>query len=208
MPSASCVAAGDILGRMHALGLTRLPDTPPFSFDFGTDDETLANLLERVSPGPGHRDRILATNRTCREAEARLARGAVYGHGDYFPHNLIFDAAGTAHVIDFEMAGLVSPSMELVLATILFSGRITGDDYSEVSLEAFLEAYRRRAAIRFEELEDGFWGAINKAWLNWIAYNLAYGDPAVAEQTIDGLLAILDQKEDILGRIRDSRNLN
>lgn len=201
MPVEACDIAGDILGRIHALALTDLPQTAAFSFDFSWDSDALSKLLNQVALDTASHKRILELNETCHAAEARLQRHAVYSHGDYFPHNLIFDDDMHAYVIDFEMAGLINPMTELVLASILFPGRIPGHDNPDPLLNSFIEGYRRHAAIQTDELEDGFWGAINKAWLNWIGYNLAYADHDVAVQTIDGLMTMMDQKDRIIDSI-------
>ena len=206
MPPLYAQEAGDILGRIHHLQLKEFDYNFSYSYVI---DQTQWELYFRVGQRTAWYDvlkpnfsKLLEYNQRYLLANQNLQQHQIYSHGDYFPHNLLWDNKNGC-LIDWELAGLVNPEMELILALILFSGLATENSYSEASLKAFYQGYNKHQIKFVGQVEDAFWGAIGKAWLNWLAYNMQQSIAKEVIATYQSLIAILNKKELLFKAVLD-----
>jgi Ser/Thr protein kinase RdoA (MazF antagonist) len=75
----------------------------------------------------------------------------VVNHGDYGPHNLLFDERGVAAVLDFECVHLNLRAIDVITALKFFAGRDVGLDYDRASV--FLGAYSLSCPLTTDEVE-------------------------------------------------------
>ena len=66
-------------------------------------------------------------------------------HGDYGYHNVIFDLSGQSRVIDWEMAGIGDPRIDL--ANVLFWTHLHFPDQADRLGEAFIQSYLNRRSV-------------------------------------------------------------
>ena len=94
----------------------------------------------------------------------------VISHRDLDPKNVMWREDGEPIIIDWEAAGYVNPTFELVEVAIYWSECIDGT----VNLDAFLEVikgYHSVYSIDFKELQY-VWRSLKINMIGWIEYNL------------------------------------
>lgn len=178
IPAAYAARAGELLGQIHQLNLTQF-SARPFGYEYEiqrvqwqsyitsgrAEQATWFKTLEAKLP------KLLEYNQQYLDAQQRLEGNQIYSHGDYLPHNLLWDEQAV-YLIDWELAGLVNPETEFILALISFSGYIDQNTYDAIAFEDFFQGYIAQQSVLGYNMKDAFWGAIGKAWLNRLAYNM------------------------------------
>lgn len=112
---------------------------------------------------------FLSWNAHVERLESLLLAKAIYSHGDFFPHNLLWKN-NTPCLIDWELAGLINLDMEAVLASILFGGCVMQKSFEPHLMKVFFDAYIATGVCIQVPFHDALWGALGKAWLNWMAF--------------------------------------
>jgi len=105
-----------------------------------------------------------------RSAQALLARHTVISHGDLDHKNVLWDAEGTPHLIDWECARRLNPTYELLLEALDWSA-VTS--HMELSVfELMLAAYCEAGGEIEAELIDPAFRCLMGDWVNWLMYNV------------------------------------
>lgn len=132
------------------------------------------NRLEATWVDEFNRDLELQLSwlREYEHAYARLEQTLILSHGDFCPHNIL-EKDGKLRLIDWELAGLINPATELMLALIMCSGFATVSNFNEVLFGELFNSYQQAGGFPLENADDAIWGAIGKGWFDWIYFNLS-----------------------------------
>ncbi|MBV9231349.1 MAG: aminoglycoside phosphotransferase family protein [Chloroflexi bacterium] len=167
---------GTILGRVHALNLEvpglALPIKEPFFDDdwdmltFHAADMDIPWAYQMRAALP----RLLEWSKMCAETSAVLHRTLVVSHRDLGQKHVIWRDAHTPMIIDWEAAGLINPTVELLSVALSWSGQTTGVPREE-SFAAVMEGYISAGGKVQETGIDALHGLI-EIWLGWLLFNM------------------------------------
>ncbi len=123
------------------------------------------NLLEKVSVLEDiHREHI--------NLLPILQNNLVISHRDFDPKNVLWDEAKQYYLIDWESAGLINKTKDLMATAIYWSF----DEKYQVNVDyffLFLETYSKNGgSIEKNEIKAGFYGFLAD-WLNWLDFNIS-----------------------------------
>ncbi len=183
---------GTILARMHSL-LREQPHLfpelePPEWEPFSPDEWDMLTFqaADRDIPWtPQVRHALPLLNEWSRleaEASTLLRRTSVISHRDLDQKNVLWRDASSPVVIDWEAAGLVNPTMDVVGAALSWSGQSVQPPQEE-SFHALLEGY---VATGGEIRDSGLvamHGVIGN-WLGWLLFNIhrSLGESVTSEE--------------------------
>lgn len=114
--------------------------------------------------------RLLTWSRLYEVAGQQLGRHQVVSHRDLDQKNVLWRDDQTPYVIDWEAAGLINPTLELVGAALSWSGLVVGDVRKE-SFDAVIEAYRQAGGEIHDKSEVALHGLMG-TWLGWLLFNM------------------------------------
>ncbi|WP_338256904.1 phosphotransferase [Dictyobacter halimunensis] len=167
---------GALLARMHALNL-RLPEVPPLEWTHFEDEDwdiltfqasdlnlAWANPVRSVLP------RLLEWTRAYEEAGKVLSQHMLVSHTHCDPSNVIWSDPRTPWLIDWEAAGLVNPTMELVGTALTWSGLLTGEGDKE-RFTVLLTAYCDAGGTIVSSGQDAINGYMG-TMLGWLLFNM------------------------------------
>lgn len=100
-----------------------------------------------------------------------LQNNLIVSHRDLDPKNVLWDEQNNLTVIDWESAGLINKTKD-ILATALYW---SFDEEYKVRfdyLDTFLKIYTGFQKIEKNEIEAGLYGFLND-WLNWMEFNFS-----------------------------------
>ncbi|GCE20679.1 phosphotransferase enzyme family protein [Dictyobacter kobayashii] len=167
---------GALLARMHALHL-QLPGVAPLEWTHFEDEDwdiltfQASDLnLPWANPVRSLLPRLLEWTRAYEEAGKVLSQRMVISHTHCDPSNVIWSSPTQPWLIDWEAAGLINPTMELVGAALTWSGLLLGQA-GEARFSAVLQGYRSAGG----EIEDSGQAALHAymgSWLGWLLFNM------------------------------------
>ncbi len=167
---------GTILARMHSLPQhfpeLELPDWEPFSEDewdmltFQASDRNIPWTQQVRNALP----LLLEWSKLDTEANKILRRTSVVSHRDLDQKNVLWRNAMSPVVIDWEAAGLVNPTMDVVSAALSWSGQNVQPPKEE-SFAALLEGYVTAGGVIHEPGIVALHGVIGN-WLGWLLFNM------------------------------------
>ncbi|MEO8400531.1 MAG: phosphotransferase [Gammaproteobacteria bacterium] len=108
----------------------------------------------------------------CHANENILTNNIVISHRDCDPKNVLWDEKNQYYFIDWESAGRINKTKDLVATAIYWS---LDERYIIESehLVAFLSAYQENSGMVVkEEIEAGFYGLLGD-WLGWLEFNFS-----------------------------------
>lgn len=106
------------------------------------------------------------------QAQSILANNLVISHRDYDPKNVLWDHNHQYYIIDWEAAGLINKTKDLV-ATALYWSMDNQHIVNPQYLAKFILTYQKKSCfIDVNELEAGFYGLLGD-WLGWLEFNLS-----------------------------------
>lgn len=168
---------GTTLARMHSLhqSFPELipPDWEPFSDDewdmltFQAADRGLswAQRVRNALP------RITEWSQWESQAGEILEKTLVVSHRDVNQKNVLWQDIQTFAILDWESAGLINPTMELVGAALSWSGLVRGMP-DEASFNALLEGYIASGGIIRDTGLTAIHGVLGN-WLYWLHFNMS-----------------------------------
>lgn len=167
---------GSILAKMHnqqvpETGLAP-PDLEPFTEDdwdmltFQAADRGL-NWAQRVRTAL---PRIIEWSAWVDQVEETLEKTLVVSHRDLDQKNVLWRDEQHPAIIDWEAAGLVNPTMEVVGAAFSWSGLVRGMP-DEGSFTALLEGYISSGGIIRDTGLTAIYGVMGN-WLDWLHFNI------------------------------------
>ena len=167
---------GSILAKMHGQSATFPglipPDLEPFTEDdwdmltFQAADREL-NWAQRVRTAL---PRILEWSKWEAQVEETLEKTLVVSHRDLDQKNVLWRDEQHPAIIDWEAAGLVNPTMEVVGAAFSWSGLVRGMP-DETSFTALLEGYVSSGGLIRDSGLTAIYGVMGN-WLNWLHFNI------------------------------------
>lgn len=167
---------GAILARMHGLQQPfpelEPPEWEPFSEDewdmltFQASDRDIpwAQQVRTALP------LLLKWSKLAAEANKILRRTLVVSHRDLDQKNVIWLNATSPVVIDWEAAGLVNPTMDVVGAALSWSGQNVQPPREE-SFHALLAGYVEAGGVIRDPGIVALHGVIGN-WLGWLLFNM------------------------------------
>lgn len=177
---------GKLLRKMHQLQLSE-PIAEPFKLyfearDFGAYASPLIDsVIEKHHENP-------------------LPESMILSHRDLDHQNVLWSEVGL-QVIDWDLAGLISPIADL-LCTAFYWSILSETQFSLKNCRAFLRAYGP-----IDGLQDHFEGAfywVLAYWLDWVLYNIKLGgaqqarEAAYCNHVILHLISIQDKIENVI----------
>ncbi len=167
---------GSILAQIHALRL-HYPEFPPLAWMHFHDDDwdiltfqaadmglPWANPIRAVLP------RLLTWSRWYEQAGDVLSQTLVISHRDLDQRNVIWQDARTPRLVDWEAAGLINPTMELVGLALHWSGQMLGEPQEDI-FASVMEGYTGSGGSVGDPgivALHGFMGT----WLGWLLFNM------------------------------------
>ena len=189
---------GALLGRLHTLapdvsGLD--PPAPPRFSDTHWAD------LARQARGDGvvwagavsdALPELAAWSADARAAQEALGDAWTATHRDMDQKNVLWSDSHTPHLLDWEEAGAMNPSLEVMGAALNWAGQAAGPPDAE-TFAAFLDGYRSAAPLDRAALRHAAVAVLDK-WLIWLDFNLtrslrAAGTPPDEQATACGAAA-------------------
>ncbi|MDQ2687692.1 MAG: phosphotransferase [Armatimonadota bacterium] len=175
-PLSQAAQIGEILGRLHALELTVPGLTPPAPQWFpeahweeliraGTQEET--PWAETLADGVSE---LRAWNQETRRAEAAMGESWVTTHRDLDQKNVLWSGATAPWLLDWEAAGRMPPTLEVMGAALNWAGQSAGAP-EQATFAAFVAGYRGAAPLAPDALKHAAVAVLGK-WLVWLELNL------------------------------------
>ncbi len=167
---------GELLGRMHALHLQFPPLPLPEWEHFRDDDWDLLTVhaydagIAWATPVRAVMHKLIEWSHLSEQAGERLSHTYVVSHRDLAQKNVIWQDERTPWLIDWEAAGLVNPTMELVSTALDWSGLATGV-VREDTFVAMVESYVAAGGVVQDAGIDALNGVMG-IWLNWLVFNM------------------------------------
>ena len=166
---------GNILAKIHTSEL-HLPASRPDEFYFSATHWWAlaakaakrqfpeATILQTLLPD------LIETNALSVAANQSLSQCWVISHRDLDTRNVLWKTSSSPIVIDWESAGWVNPTMDLLGSAMAFSiserTRMIWDLFKAVIL-----GYRSVSSTVLGNFKDAFYGVMG-VWLGWLEYNL------------------------------------
>ena len=167
---------GALLGRMHVLHL-QFPALPLPDWEHFRDDDwdlLTVHAYERdipwATPVRAVMHRLIEWSQLSEHAGEKLSHSYVISHRDLGQKNVIWQDEHTPWLIDWEAAGLVNPTMELVSTALDWSGLATGV-LREDTFAAMMESYVAAGGVVQDAGIDVLYGVMG-IWLNWLVFNM------------------------------------
>jgi Ser/Thr protein kinase RdoA (MazF antagonist) len=113
---------------------------------------------------------ILTWSQLAIQSNERLKRKLVVSHRDLDQKNVVWIDCHTPILLDWESAGLVNPTLEIIGAALSWSGQIVGSLRKDIFLELIL-GYREYNEITQSDVYDAMVGWISGR-LSWLRYNI------------------------------------
>ncbi len=179
---------GTLLGHMHALNL-QFPELPQPEWEHVHDDDwDLLTVhaydagIPWATPVRAVMHRLVEWSRLSEQAGERLSQTYVASHRDPGQKNVIWQNEHTPWLIDWEAAGLVNPTMELVSGALDWSG-LAGGVLREDTFAAMMESYVNAGGIVRDAGIDALHGVMG-IWLGWLVFNMrrSLGESIIDEE--------------------------
>jgi thiamine kinase-like enzyme len=167
---------GALLARMHALHLQFAALPLPEWEHFCDDDWDLLTVhaydmgIPWATPVRAVMHRLIEWSKLSEQAGEKLGQNYVISHRDLGQKNVLWQDEHTLWLLDWEAAGLVNPTMELVSTTLDWSGLATGV-VREDTFAAMMESYVAGGGVVRDASIDVLHGVMG-IWLNWLMFNM------------------------------------
>lgn len=119
----------------------------------------------------------------------------VFSHRDIHASNIVWPDIERPHLIDWESAGLIHPTVELIGLAANCAG---------LALCKFLPGHFKAALLGYGQLigylpkiDSILWELTLHSWLLWFAYSLRQGWEKEAKQTLESIELIKNKMEDL-----------
>jgi Ser/Thr protein kinase RdoA (MazF antagonist) len=204
---------GALLGRMHALALA-LPGLELPAWRVWRDDDWVLLARRAAAARAPWADALRAMlrdlcwwSRLARDASPRLWQNLVVSHADLDQSNILWRDAETPLLVDWESAGYINPTLEVLDAALDWSGLSMGDP-DEASFRALLAGYQSAGGTLHASIDDALAGVLGR-WLGWLEWNLRRAldatstpqEQASATSELDTALAVLPRLAAALGQV-------
>jgi Ser/Thr protein kinase RdoA (MazF antagonist) len=136
------------------------------------------------------------------DAVDNLSQQLVISHRDLDPKNVIWNNENTPYLIDWESAGYVNPTVELIEVALNWSRNQDGTSNKE-RFQAVIEAYVEAGGTLHGKMLDAVYGSLG-GMLVWLEYNM--------RRSLAKDVFTIDDRElgytEVLHTVHDLKNLN
>jgi Ser/Thr protein kinase RdoA (MazF antagonist) len=184
-----CWQIGFVLGRMHALQL-RIPEldfTYAFPYPSFSDEHWVQLARQADEIGMPWADvaahslpELIKYNTEYSRESEQLAKITVVSHRDLDQKNTLWSGPLSFAIIDWEAAGAINPTMDLLAVALNWSGLRAGQCQRE-AFESVIRGYRSAGYAIHTPMRIALSGCIGK-WLNWLEYNFQRSLDVYADQ--------------------------
>ena len=139
---------------------------------------------------------ILACNARYLASLSELRAGSVISHRDCHKDNVLWDAAGNLHLLDWESAGAVNPTLEIIGIALEWSGLMSGMLREDIAKQ-MIASYKQQTTQLACSAEAALYGFLGHFLLGWLFFNLRRSlgqigvDPARGEAVVQPMLDML-----------------
>jgi Ser/Thr protein kinase RdoA (MazF antagonist) len=181
---------GAVLARMHALRVP-FPTAAPLEWGHFHDDDWDVLTFQASDLGLPWTQRVRAAlprllewTRAYEQAGLSLGQRLVVSHRDLDQKNVIWSDASTPWLIDWEAAGLINPTMELMSVALYWSGIVEGPPAEDV-FSAVLDGYVAAGGVIQDAGMDALHGFMG-TWLGWLLFNMrrSLGESVTSEEEL------------------------
>jgi thiamine kinase-like enzyme len=168
---------GAVVAAIHAANIKTfdlpIPEAHFISAERWHDlvEKALNNKLVWADVANANLPHLIAWSDTYQKAKPRLNKHLIISHTDMDPKNVIWCDAQSPVLIDWEGAGFINPTAEVVNVAIEWSG-ITEMLFREDIFSAVIEGYRNGGGCMIKsDMLDAFHGLIG-GYLGWLEFNM------------------------------------
>lgn len=115
-------------------------------------------------------EKLLMWESLYQKSYLKLLRNEIISHRDLNPKNAIWINETTPFIIDWEWAGLVNPTMEIISAAYEWSGMLI-NQFDQQIFSTFLQGYYQGGTKMNDAPQDALHNSLGK-WLAWLALNI------------------------------------
>lgn len=167
---------GAILARMHTLSLS-LPELAPLEWKhFHRDDwDILTFQAAEVGLPWAHSVRavlpmLLQWTQKYEDVGEKLMQHLVISQRDFDQKNVIWQTPTAPKIIDWEAAGRINPTVELVGVALSWSGFAVGPPSKDI-FTTLIDAYKQAGGTIQNTGLDALHGLLG-VWLGWLLFNM------------------------------------
>lgn len=161
---------GTILAHIHSIQLNKT-DYPQLNIPSwnGFDEQHWENLLEKYDTNFDIQ-KLLKINNTIRNVEIKLTeKDIIISHRDLDPRNVIWQNE-RPFIIDWEYAGLITPTLDLLIVAFNFAGLSLGKTPKIENFRAVVKGYEaKRESVTFDNQNKILYLGY---CLDWLEFNL------------------------------------
>lgn len=170
-----CKIIGGLLAEIHNIDFSSIPSAHTNTFT--TEDTDWKIYIEKAKTEKiiwyddfsESIDRLYEIERRANKGTEKISKNLVISHRDLDPKNVLWDKEGTPMIIDWEAAGTVNPSLELVEDALYWSGGEKNPNREAFC--AFIKSYIKNGGIINDNLKDVL-DSVFKGKLEWLKYNI------------------------------------
>ena len=167
---------GEILFQIHSLDIV-IPDLEPPTWSSPPED-TWNSLVEKARRSISYWEYMLKNllpdvlkwSRLFQDAAIPLSQHLIISHGDLDSKNVIWKNAQTPYVIDWESAGYVNPTLELIEVALNWSRKQDGTS-DKARFQAVIQSYVKAGGSLYGNVVDALYGTMG-GMLGWLEYNM------------------------------------
>ncbi|KTC65033.1 aminoglycoside phosphotransferase (plasmid) [Legionella adelaidensis] len=164
---------GKIYAAMHATRLN-IPGVDVSHYDFFNNDDWIQLIKSSNSQELNNLlPNILNWNNHFEISIPILNTELVITHRDMHSKNVLWDANGTPHIIDWESAGLMNPGLEVIGYGLEWSRILLNHAINWSLFEALINSYHEHSTGKIKtDPQVAFWGWLGHCVLGWTAFNI------------------------------------
>lgn len=172
-----CVRIGEVLAKLHQIDFTELKNDQSKESLITSVANWEALALQGKEEGMewsglllDHLDKLEEWESRVQAAAKRLSNHTIISHRDLDPKNVLWDEQNVPIIIDWEAAGPIHPTLEL-LDVALYWSTLQSGGVSEAAFCAIIHTYVSQGGeIQADWLDVLHYGFLGK--LEWLAYNI------------------------------------
>ncbi len=183
-----------MLSKIHQANI-QVDHVPSVEFP----DQSIVARLEKYVPDIGDIYEKLKLHKEV------LENNLVISHRDCDPKNVLWDKKGNYFIIDWESAGWINRTKDVLVTAIYWSF----DEHYHIRLDYLLEFLRKyQGEINEQEIEAGLYGLLGD-WIEWLDFNLSRKEIALgakeAHQTIVTIPILFSQFSGITDYLKNGK---
>ncbi|MCS5711939.1 phosphotransferase [Candidatus Berkiella aquae] len=164
-----------ILAKMHSLNVNE-PEVIPLEYSTTTNEQIL-ELIDKAESFDSsfakalrkNQNEILAANEAYQNAMPILKKVLVVSHGDLDQKNVLWNKDSNPILIDWESAGKVNPTYDIINTAFYWSGITT--HFDQQLFFKMMDTYQQAGGVIYaDHVIAACYGALS--WIGWLVYNI------------------------------------